>query len=41
VTSRDDVTSFSTDERLTVARFHETIRTVVFNTAAGAFSAVA
>jgi hypothetical protein len=41
VTSRDDVTSFSTDERFTVARFHETIRTVVFNTAAGAFSAAA
>ena len=41
VTSRDDVSSFSTDERFTVARFHETIRTVVFNTAASAFSAVA
>ncbi len=41
VTSRDDVSSFSTDERFTVARFHETIRTVVFDTPASAFSAVA
>lgn len=43
VTSRDAVSSISTDERFTVSRFHETIRTVVFATpvAGDAFRAFA
>ena len=43
VTSQDAISSYSTDESYTVARFHETIRTVVFATPVGAnaFSAVA